>query len=381
MPLTPDAVASALALARADAEHPAAGDLARLLAFLSSDPLPISILAATASHLPESLSTAFSGDEEREKLLAALREMELAGGDGDAVAMPSEVRDAVREAMDADERRRWAATAAAVMVRAFPPEPEGEQARAAAVPLIKHAATAAVHCDELETATEDAATLLGLAGRAVLALGQAAAARPFLERALELRERALGPAAPRVAFDLTWLNGALLDAGPPEARRVAENAERALRIFETVHGPEGRTTLVHVNNTGTLYRRAGDLPAARAFLEHAMELATRVYGTAHPFYATISSNLGDVLQDQGDLAGARALYERALAVDEGAYGRTNRSVVRDLHKLASILSRVGEPGPARPLLERVVDFWEGEGNAAQARTVRGELDALAQSSE
>ncbi|HEU0053027.1 MAG TPA: tetratricopeptide repeat protein, partial [Longimicrobium sp.] len=328
MPPTVEAVASALA--RADAEHPAAAELARLLAFLASDPLPTAYLRDAHAILPTALYTAVEEDGGR-AAADALLALELAEGDGAAPAMPLATRERVRATLDDDARRRWAATAAAVMAALFPPQPEGETTRA--VPFIRHAAVAALHCEDLEVAPEESATLLGLAGRSVLALGRAADARPFLERALALREATLGPDAPEVAHDLTWLNGALLDAGDAEAAGVARNAERALRIFEATDGPEGATTLVHVNNVGTLHRRAGDLYAARAFLERAVGLAAKVHGTAHPFYATISSNLGDVLQDQGDLSGARTLYARALAIDEAAYGKTNRSVARDLRKL------------------------------------------------
>lgn len=338
-------------------------------AFLDpAHPIPVAILDAGGDAIPPRLAAALLDPAVRERMFDALLDAGAGGvAGGDLVLRPAAAV-AARERLDADARRAWTAAAAGVMERAFPADPTREEDRARAGVLLPHAVAAARHAVEEGTALVAAAQLLYLAGRYVLeARGDFLAARELLKRAVAARERAHGARDARVAFDLNYLNGALLHLG--EWGEMAANGTRAAEILEAELGPRDKTAITHVNNAALLLSRAGHRGRAREWFTRALQLAEPVFGKAHPFCATILNNLGDLDRGEGDLVAAREAYRRALAIDEGAYGLRHSSVARDLAKLGEVLVDTGDPEAARPYLERALDWITETEGAADVRAV------------
>jgi tetratricopeptide (TPR) repeat protein len=358
---------------------PDAADLLCLCAFLDpAHPVPLAALDAGAGALPERLAAALADPAARERMFDALLDAGVGGvARGELVLRPAAAADA-RARLDADARRAWARTAVGVMEHAFPTDPTREEDREAAGRLLPHAVAAARHAVEEGTSPGPAAQLLYLAGRYLLeARSDFLAARELLKHAVAARERAHGAEDARVAFDLNYLNGALLHLG--EWSEMAANATRAAGILEGELGPRDRTVITHVNNAALLLARAGHRERAREWFTRALELAEPVFGRVHPFRATILSNLGDLDRAEGDLHAAREAYRKALAIDEAAYGPRHNSVARDLAKLGEVLAETGDPAAARPLLERALAWITGtEGaddvRAAHLRAVLARLD-------
>jgi len=346
------------ALERLDEASPAAGAVLRLGAFLSPDhPIPVAALEAAAHALPAPLAAALQGgDEGREAMWDALLDAGAGGVAGDELVINAELARAAAAAMDADERHGWAAAAAALLEKAFPGDPVKPESRATCERLLPHARAAAEHAAEEGEGMASAAQLLHLAGRYVLEVqGDALAARGMLVRAVELRERAHGERDVRVAWDVTYLNGALLPTG--EWAQMARNAVRAAEILEGAAGPGDRMVITHVNNAALLLVRAGETERARTWFNRALALADPVFGAGHPFVATILSNLGDLHAREGDGDGARHAYRKALAIDENVYGPRHNSVARDLAKLGELMAAAGEGDAARPYLQRAADWF------------------------
>src|SRR5215472_9601695 len=95
-------------------------------------------------------------------------------------------------------------------------------------------------------------TASGLNDRALLlqAQGELTAARPLLERALETRERVLGPDHPDTASSLNDLAWLLQVQGELAAARPL--FERALAIRERVLGPDHPDTASSLNHLAWL---------------------------------------------------------------------------------------------------------------------------------
>ncbi len=68
------------------------------------------------------------------------------------------------------------------------------------------------------------------------------------------------------------------------------------------------------NQLGYHLKQAGDLPAARPYLEQALAIRRQALGETHPDTATSLNNLGALLKAMGDLPAARLYYEQALAL-------------------------------------------------------------------
>src|SRR5664280_1923746 len=98
-----------------------------------------------------------------------------------------------------------------------------------------------VHLDAVAVATRlnNLAAVLG-------DLGEPAAARLLLDRALAITEAAHGPEHPAVATSLNNLAAVLRDLGEPAAARLL--LDRALTIHEAAHGPEHPAVATSLGN-------------------------------------------------------------------------------------------------------------------------------------
>ena len=99
------------------------------------------------------------------------------------------------------------------------------------------------------------ADLLNRAGGYFCGRAVYAQARPLLERALAIREKALGPEHPDTATSLTSL--ALLLYAQGDLAGARPLLERALTIHEKALGPEHPETAKSLNNLGTLLQGTG----------------------------------------------------------------------------------------------------------------------------
>jgi tetratricopeptide (TPR) repeat protein len=195
-------------------------------------------------------------------------------------------------------------------------------------------------------------TLLnGLAGYRLSALAASAQARPLLERALEISEKALGPQHPVTA---AWLNN-LANAVPNRSARPLH--ERALAIREKAFGPKHPMTAKSLANLAFNLRGQGDLAGARRLAERALAICEKALGPEHPQTADCLKGLAEVLHLQDD-PGARSLFERALAIREKALGPGHDLTGVSLFNLANWLRQRGDLASARPLYERALAIAE-----------------------
>jgi tetratricopeptide (TPR) repeat protein len=107
------------------------------------------------------------------------------------------------------------------------------------------------------------------------------------------------------ALALLLMDKGDLAAAEPLYRRALEGRERVL-------GPEHPQTLTSVNNLAGLLESKGDLAAAEPMYRRALEAQERVLGPEHPQTLSSVNNLAGLLYRKGDLAAAEPLYRRAL---------------------------------------------------------------------
>jgi len=212
-----------------------------------------------------------------------------------------------------------------------------------------------------------AASLHNLA-RLLADQGDTAAARPLYERALAICEAALGPTHPHTAASLNNLANLLADQGDTAVARPLY--ERALAICEATRGPTHPDTAQSLHNLAVLLADQGDDAGARPLLERALAIREATLGPTHPDTAISLNNLAILLYTQGDTAGARPLYERALAICEATLGPTHPDTAQSLHNLAVLLADQGDIAGARPLYERALAICEATRGPTHPDTAR-----------
>jgi tetratricopeptide (TPR) repeat protein len=149
--------------------------------------------------------------------------------------------------------------------------------------------------EALPRADEPAANLANELGYLLSSQGAYAAARPYLERALAIREKVLGADHPATATSLNNLGGLLDSQGAYEAARPY--LERALAIKEKVLGADHPATATSLNNLGALLDSQGAYEAARPYYERALAIREKVLGPEHPNTRTVRGNLAALDRD------------------------------------------------------------------------------------
>ena len=128
------------------------------------------------------------------------------------------------------------------------------------------------------------------------ARGHPADAIPAAERAIEIRQHAVGPDHHLVAQDVAVLGAALLDLG---RTNDAEQAfTRALAIFRTRHPADQYEVAVNLSNLAICRHKQGDDTGAEALLLEGLTLKQSVLGPTHPELARQLNNLAVVVEQQ-----------------------------------------------------------------------------------
>jgi CHAT domain-containing protein/tetratricopeptide (TPR) repeat protein len=186
--------------------------------------------------------------------------------------------------------------------------------------------------------------------------GDYARAEPLFIRGLAIRERALGPEHPDVAQSLNNLAGLYLNKGAYAKAELLHR--RALSIWEKALGPEHFQVAGSLNNLGVLYRNKGDYVTAEPLLQRARSIWEKALGPEQPEVALALHNLARLYDYKGDYAMAEPFLQRALAIREKALGSDHPMVAASLYNLANLYGDRGDYAKAEPLLQRALSIWE-----------------------
>ncbi len=185
-----------------------------------------------------------------------------------------------------------------------------------------------------------------------------ARAEPLYERALVIREKVLGPDHPEVAESLNGL--ALVLTGKGDRARAEPLCKRALAIREKALGPDHPHVAVSLNNLAELYRNKGDDARAEPLCQRALAIREKALGPDHPDVAESANNLAQLYVAKGDQARAEPLLQRALTTLEKALGPDHPDVAISLNNLALLYQAKGDYARAEPLYPRAMAIREKE---------------------
>lgn len=183
-----------------------------------------------------------------------------------------------------------------------------------------------------------------------------AEAEPLLERALEARERILGPEHTDTVRSVNSLAGLFLGRGDyTEAEKLYR---QALEVRERILGPEHPDTLMSVNSLAKLLESEGDYEGAEPFLKQALEVRRRILGPEHPDTLWSVNDLAVHIENKGDYEGAERLYRMGLESSERVLGREHPDTLTSVSNLAALLDVVGDYEGAERLYRRALEAYE-----------------------
>jgi len=192
--------------------------------------------------------------------------------------------------------------------------------------------------------------------------GEPASARPLLERALNILEGAFGRDHLTVAAALQSLGGLLITLHDDAGAKLL--LERAQLIRETAYGTDHPDTLRTLVNLAILFQETGDYSGAREryarAYERASALAAQVRVPADPLTLQVLTGLPVVLSDLGgDSASSATLNQRLLVLIERTFGPADRRLMTPLQNLAMDLRDLGRYAEAKTVAERSLTMTEG----------------------
>ncbi|MGG6295452.1 tetratricopeptide repeat protein [Leptolyngbya sp. AN02str] len=186
--------------------------------------------------------------------------------------------------------------------------------------------------------------------------GNYAQAEPLYRRSLSIREQALGSNHPNVAQSLNGLASLYQDQG--NYAQAEPLYRRSLSIWEQALGNNHPNVATSLNNLAELYRDQGNYVQAEPLYRRSLSIWEQALGANHPSVATSLNNLAILYQDQGNYAQAEPLYQRSLSIREQALGANHPDVANSLNNLASLYRDQGNYAQAEPLYQRSLSISE-----------------------
>jgi CHAT domain-containing protein/Tfp pilus assembly protein PilF len=185
--------------------------------------------------------------------------------------------------------------------------------------------------------------------------GKFSEAMPLAQRALAMREKALGPDSQSVGTTLNIISYLYRSQGL--YNEAMAPAQRALAIREKGLGPDNPSIAESVAVLGLLYEIQSRYSDAEPLYKRALAIYEKALGPDHAYVAQAVSNLGHLYFIEGHFADAEPLYQRALAIYE--------KTLPDDPQLAEALSHLAELyrsreryADAEPLLQRALAIYE-----------------------
>jgi tetratricopeptide (TPR) repeat protein len=181
-------------------------------------------------------------------------------------------------------------------------------------------------------------------------------ALPLYERALEIREKTLGKDHPDVAICLNNLGVLYYVQGRYEKTLLLH--QRALDIREKTLGKDHPDTANSLDNLALVYDDLGRYQDSLPLHQRALEIKEKTLGKDHPDIANSLHNLAMVYSDQGRYEEALPLYQRALRIREKTLGKDHPDVASSLNNLAFVYAELGRCDDVLPLYQRALEIRE-----------------------
>jgi tetratricopeptide (TPR) repeat protein len=351
---------------------PGAQDLLTLCAFLGPEDLPRSLFTDHPEVLAGPLAVAIGDRYGFQQALGMLRRYSLVTVHHDRISVHRLVQAVVRQALDPDQMKAWAARAVSLVLAGFPDNAYNADTWSLAAPLVPHALAVTDHTVVDETAPAAVVRLLNRVGDYLWGRGEYRQAQPLLERTCALAEARLGAHHLDTARSLNLHGQVLRDLG--DLHQARDLHERALAIYEAQPVPDDLEIAVSLTNLGRVLRTQLELDRARSVLESALTIYQDQLGPDHPNTAWSLNNLARTLHASGELEDALDLHQRALAIREAGLGPDHPATASSLTNLALVLTDQGELSAARARHERALAIFDSQSGRDHPDTAESLVD-------
>jgi len=198
-----------------------------------------------------------------------------------------------------------------------------------------------------------AASLRETIGHTYLSLGLLDEASPHLEKAIELRETALGADDPSTLEAVHALGELRFYQG-----RTEESDELMHRAYDgrsRTLGPNDPLTLATLSDLGAVAHARGRLDDAERHYREAYDRALVALGEDDPYTLSMQHNLGALLRDLGRFDDSVRFLRLALDGSRKQLGENHPETLSTLSLLGSVLREQGRLEEAEPIQVQVLE--------------------------
>jgi serine/threonine protein kinase/tetratricopeptide (TPR) repeat protein len=181
--------------------------------------------------------------------------------------------------------------------------------------------------------------------------GRADEAVPLLEQVAREFTRTLGPDDPYTLNTLTSLAKAYQETGRPEM--ALPLLEAGLPKSKVRPGPDNPDTLTLMNNLALAYQSIGRHDAALTLVEEVYQRRKARHGADSPGALVALSSKAWLFRTNGQPAKALVLYEPTLAQMKVKFGPDHPRTLESLGELGAAYVQAGQPDRGLPLLQQV----------------------------
>lgn len=171
-------------------------------------------------------------------------------------------------------------------------------------------------------------------------IGDYPRAMEYFEKALAIRERALGPDHPSTANAYSSI-GTLYD-NMGDYKKAFEYHIKALTIREKCFGEDHPDTTTSYTNIGGMYWNIGDYVHALEYYEKALAIMKKHIVSDHRAIAISYNNIGLVYDNAGYYSKALEYFENALAIEVKILGPNHHDVAICYNNIGGVYKHIGD---------------------------------------
>jgi tetratricopeptide (TPR) repeat protein len=348
----PDPVSTTWSLSFKNVEqaNPAAAELLRFCAFLSPDAIPEELFSKSSAELGPILEPIASNPSGLNTALRELLKYSLVHRDHETntLSIHRLVQEVLKDQMNGETQRIWAERVVRAVSSAFP-DPEYTKWNICRQYLL-HAQICSDLIEQYNLLFTEAAGLLHSVGYYLWQRGEYEQVESLHQRALDIREKVLGPEHADMGNSLAHLAFFYSEQGKYE--QAEPLMQRALANRERVLGADHPNMATSLNNLAALYYDQGKYEEAEPLFQRALAITERVMGADHPATAQSLHWQAYIYGTQGKYEEAEPLYRRTLKIYEKVLPPDHPTIALTLNNYASMLRKINRMTEAELLEER-----------------------------
>jgi len=176
--------------------------------------------------------------------------------------------------------------------------------------------------------------------------------------ALQIRQQLFGEKSEEAAASYNDLG---LVYTPIDPEKALQYYEKALPIYERLHGNTHPKIAIANTNTGFIYRELELYGDAVNNFETALAIWKKIYPNGHPNEAFVLSNLGKTYLKMKNVKAAEEYFQKALVIYQKAYGAKHPEIASTLNEIGTLKLDAGHYDDAiqdfqKALIANVISF-------------------------